>query len=468
MLETKIDLAQLYAALDAAFPAHLAATQQFVRQPSISATDEGITEMAGLVAHEIRALGGNAEIMPTAGHPIVYGEVNVGAGQTVLVYGMYDVQPVVGETWRVPPFSGEIAEIEGLGACIISRGIMNSKGPLIGFFNAMRTLKEVAGRLPVNLKFVIEGEEELGSKNLPAFVYANQELLKADVCLFPFYSQDLTGKVLHYLGVKGLVFMELVCRGGEWGGPTTRGVHGMNAGWFHSPTWSLVEALSTMLSADQRHILIDDLTDDVIPPSAEDLQLLAKLARSFDETTQQREYEVQRFKWNVHGGDLLRKFLFEPSLNIDGLISGHAAEGMKTLLPHEARAKIDVRLVPNMEPERVLEQVRRHLDRHGFGHIEILPNYSAYPWSKCSISDAANAALAKTYTSLGFEAEAWPLVSGSAPFYLFTKTLGMPVAMGGLGHGGRQHSPNEYATVEGIGLFEKSMAAFVTHLAAAT
>jgi len=459
------DLDAVYAALDAAFPDHLAATQAFVRQPSISATNEGIQEMAALVADQIRSLGGTAEIMPTAGHPIVYGEVNVGAPQTVLVYGMYDVQPVVGETWRVDPFSGDIVDIDGLGPCLVSRGIMNSKGPLIGFFNAMQTLKQVSGGLPVNIKFVIEGEEELGSKNLPAFVYANQERLKADVCLFPFYSQDLTGKVLLYLGVKGLVFMELVCRGGDWGAPTTRGVHGMNAGWFHSPTWSLVQALSTMLSPDQRHILIGDLTDDVIPPNAEDLLLLGKLAESFDETTQQREYEVRRFKWNVHGGDLLRKFLFEPSLNINGMLSGHAAEGMKTLLPHEARAKIDVRLVPNMEPERVLEQVRCHLDAHGYQHIDILPNYSAYPWSKGSIHDAANAALVKTYAGLGFEPEAWPLVSGSAPFYLFTKTLGMPVAMGGLGHGGRQHSPNEYATVEGIGLFEKSMAAFVTHFA---
>lgn len=459
-----IELDQVYAHIDRSWDNHLKRTQEFIRQPSISATNTGIQEMAEMVAAEVWSLGGEAQVMPTPGHPIVYGHVDVGAPRTILIYGMYDVQPVEGEEWRVPPFSGEVVDVEGFGPCLVSRGIMNSKGPLVGTFNALQSLKEVGGSLPVNLKFIVEGEEELGSRNLPAFVEGHRELLRADATFFPFYSQDLTGKVIMWLGVKGLVFLELICRGGDWGGPTTRDVHGMNAVWFHSPTWSLVHALSSMLSIDQQHILIEDLYNDVAPPSAEDLELLEALATSFDETTQMKDYEVRRFKYSLSGIDLLRRFLYEPSLNIDGLISGHPGEGMKTVLPHEARAKIDVRLVPKMDPNRVVEQVRRHLDKHGFGHIEIR-RQSGYPWSKSSVSDVANAAMVKTYRSLGFEPEIWPLVSGSAPFYLFTQKLGMPLTMGGLGHGGRQHSPNEYATVEGMRLYERSAAAFFVNFA---
>lgn len=421
--------------------------------------------MTELVAAQICDLGGDAEILPTAGHPIVYGRVDVGAPRTLLVYGMYDVQPVEGEAWTVPPFGGEIVDLKEFGPCIVNRGIMNSKGPLIGFFCAMRALKSVTGSLPVNLKFVIEGEEELGSPNLSSFVERHQEKLEADACFFPFYSQDRTGKAVMYLGVKGLVFLELIGSGGVWGGPTTRDIHAMNAVWIHSPTWYLVQALSTMLSQDQKLILVEGIYDDVMPPSAEDLELLQVLARTFDESIQLKDYDVHRFKYDLTGVDLLRQFLYRPSLNIDGLVSGHWTEGTKTVLPHEARAKIDIRLVPNMDPARVIEQIQWHLQRRGFGDLEIRQR-SAYPWSKSSLSDLANATLLETYRSLGFQPEVWPLMSGAAPFYLFTRKMGIPLTMGGLGHGGRQHSSNEYATVEGMRLFEKSAAAFVVRVGA--
>jgi acetylornithine deacetylase/succinyl-diaminopimelate desuccinylase-like protein len=455
---------EIFAHIDETFPEHLEATRAFVRQPSISADGSGIPEMTELVATQIRDLGGEAEILPTGGHPVVYGRVDAGASRTLLIYGMYDVQPVEGEVWTVPPFGGEIVNVDELGPCMISRGIMNSKGPLIGFFCAMRALKRVAGSLPVNLKFVIEGEEELGSPHLPEFVERYKERLGADSVFFPFYSQERTGKVVMHLGVKGLVFLELVARGGVWGGPTTRDIHGSNAGWMHSPTWDLVKALATMLSRDQKLILISDFYDDVLPPAAEDLELL-KALDSFDERIRLKDHDVRRFKFDLTGPDLLYQFLHRPSLNIDGLVSGHWAEGSKTVLPHEARAKIHIRLVPNMNPARVTDLVHRHLHQSGFAHLEIR-QHSAYPWSKSSLSDIANATLLDTYRSIGFQPEVWPLRSGAAPLYLFTRTLGIPVAVGGLGHGGRQHSADEYATVEGMRWFEKSAAAFAVKLGA--
>jgi acetylornithine deacetylase/succinyl-diaminopimelate desuccinylase-like protein len=468
MMQSKMpdEMKDVFSHIQRFFDDHLECHREFIRQPSISADGNGMEEMAALVARTIGDLGGTTEVCQTDGHPVVHGEIDAGKKHTLLVYGMYDVQPVAGEEWIVPPFEGQITEFQDLGRCMVARGVMNSKGPLAGFLCAMRSVRDTRGSLPVNLKFVVEGEEELGSVHLPQFVEEHKARLAADAVFFPFYSQDRIGKVAMYLGVKGLVFLELVARGGQWGGPTKNDVHGMNAGWFHSPAWALTSALATMLSWDQKQILVDGLCDDVAPPSCEDLGHLEALSSGFDETIQLRQYDVERFKYELKGTDLVRKFLFEPSLNIDGLLSGHPGPGMKTVLPHEARAKIDVRLVPNMEPAKVVEQMRAHIRRRGFSNIEV-NEQSAYPWSKSSVVDTANSPLIDTYRSLGFEPEVWPLVSGSAPFYLFTRELGIPIAMGGLGHGGRQHSPNEYATVTGMELFERSCAAYVMKCAGA-
>lgn len=450
--------------IDEHFEEHLGLASDFVRQPSISADGTGITEMSELVADTVRSLGGKASIVPTEGNPVVLGEIDVGAPKTLLVYGMYDVQPVAGEEWIAPPFGGQKVNLPDFGECIVSRGIMNSKGPLAGTFSVLESLQRVLGRMPVNVKFVVEGEEELGSKNLPAFVGAHKDRLGADGAFFPFYSQDPTGKVLLYLGSKGLVFIQLTVRGGDWGAPRSRGVHGMNGAWLHNPAWVLVHALASMISRDQTTMLIDGIYDDVAAPTEEDEKHLEGLGRTFDQGIPLREQDAERFKFKLSGSDLMRRFLFEPNLNIDGMASGHFAEGMKTLLPHEAIAKVDVRLVPNMDPDKVVKAMRKHLDAQGFVNVEATA-VASYPWSKSSINDPINAALQGAYREFGFEPEVWPLIPGSAPIYLFTRDLGIQFALGGLGHGGRQHSPNEYATVEGMRLYEKSVASFITRFA---
>jgi len=219
-----------------------------------------------------------------------------------------------------------------------------------------------------------------------------------------------------------------------------------------------------MITPDQKHILIEDFYDDVLPPSAEDEELLQKLTKSFNHKTHLEENDVVRFKYDLKGVELLRQYLYQPSLNIDGFITGHPQEGSKTILPHEARAKVDVRLVPKMNPEKIIQQIRRHLEKSYFEQIEIIVHES-YPWSKTSVKAPLAQALIDTYRSLNFEPEIWPHTAGSAPFYLFTQVLGVPIVTGGLGHGGRAHSPNEYATVNGIKLFEKSIATFLYKLA---
>lgn len=446
------------------FAAHLEQTRALLRQPSISADGNGIRETATYLVEWIERLGGSARLVETPLHPVVLGRIDHGRPHTLLFYGMYDVQPVLGEQWIVDPFGGEIVDLPELGPCVVNRGVMNQKGPLASFFNVLQAIIDVEGDLPVNVVFLIEGEEELGSRNLPGVVERFRDELAADACFFPFLSQSRDGKVISYLGVKGILFMELTCRGGDWGGPTSRAVHGSNAVWFHNPAWRLVHALSSMFTSDQKHILIDGFYDDVDGPSAHDEELLKRLAETFDPGDQLAAHEIERFKYDLTGADLLRKYLYQPTLNIDGLLSGHTAEGTKTIIPHVAQAKVDIRMVPRMEPQRVIQLFRDHLDRHGYSDIEVHVE-DTYKWSKSRIDDPPVRALMRTYRELGHEPEVWPHLAGSAPFYLFTDVLKIPVALGGLGHGGRVHSPNEYATVAGLKDQERSIAVFMYRLA---
>jgi acetylornithine deacetylase/succinyl-diaminopimelate desuccinylase-like protein len=444
--------------IESEFDDHLEAIREFVRMPSISADGTGIAETAQGVKVLIEDVGGQAEVVPTKGHPVVYGELSAGQPKTLIIYGMYDVQPVAGEEWVVPPFKGEILELPGLGRCIVNRGIYNTKGPLRAFFNALCVMRQME-ELPVNLKFVIEGEEEQGSKHLPDFIADHRDRLSADAVFFPFFSLDSTGKPMIYLGQKGVLKVQLVCTGGEWGGPTTRGIHSKNAAWVASPPWRLVQALASMAGPDES-ITIDGFYDQVRQPTSEDEELLARLDATFDERTVMRENDFLHFKYNLHGANLLRKYLFSPTLNINGLISGHVGEGVKTVLPHQARVKMDVRLPPDMTVEDTLDKIRSHLVRHRFEDISV-EELAGYGWSRVSVKEPVVEALIQTCRYHGCEPEIWPYIAGSARFCLFTQDLGLPLIMGGLGHGGRAHSPNEYAIVDKIELFEKSMVTFL-------
>lgn len=448
-----------------AFPDHVKEVRRFVRQVSISGENRGIGEMAELVATRLGEIGARAEIVPTAGHPVVYGEIDAGAVRTLLVYGMYDVQPVVGERWSVAdPFGAELVEDHPQGPSIVGRGVHNQKGPLACFLNVLESVQEVHGRLPLNVRFMIEGEEELGSPNLAAFVAQRRGQLSADAGYWPGFDQDATGHAVMRLGCKGELFFELTARGGAWGGPTRRAVHGSTAVWYASPAIRLAQAIASMFSPDQRIVTVEGFRDGAAPPSDEDEGLLAALAGRFDPQTQLDGDEVRRFKYDLWGVELLRTYLYEPSLNIDGLVSGHPGEGTKTILPHEAIAKMDVRFVPRMRGDDIVRHLREHLDRHGFQDIELRVDH-AFPWSKVSVTAAPVRAMVETFQEFGCEPEIWPLMAGSAPFYLLTDELGMPFVTGGLGHGARAHSADEYATVAGMQLYERSTASFLYRLA---
>ncbi len=455
---TKERLQKVHAAIDEVFPAHLERCRAFLRQKSISATREGMEETAQMVKSFVEEIGGSVVLWGNPSSPIIFGRLDKGASRTLIIYGMYDVQPADEPAWMSPPFAAEIQTLPGLGECVIARGAANSKGALCGLFNTLKTITE-ADEIPLNLIFTIEGEEEVGSPQIEAFIQANKGELAADGVADFDFSQDVKGKVSMHLGLKGIVYLDLVCRGGKRGGPTETALHGADSAWVASPVWRLIHALSS-LTDNKENITIPGFYDTVAPPSQQDMQLLQKLAETFDERAFLRDMKSFSFKYDWHGADLLTKGLYSPILNIDGFHAGYGGPGTKTVLPRRATAKIDIRFGPNMEPEEVVEKVRRYLLEQGFDDIEVRVRDS-YPWSKTDVSEPIVQRMLEAYRLLGVEPEVWPMATWAAPYFVYSRILSLPVVAGGLGFGGRPHAANEYMSVEGLQAFEKFVATFL-------
>jgi acetylornithine deacetylase/succinyl-diaminopimelate desuccinylase-like protein len=451
-------LERVYEAIDQAFPEHVERCRAFLRQKSISATGEGIRETAEQVRGFIEKLGGEVTLWGNPSFPIVFGRLNGNSQKTLIVYGMYDVQPAEEDKWLSPPFAAEVHNLPGLGECVIARGAVNSKGALCGLFNVLGTLKATDG-IPVNLIFTIEGEEEIGSPQFEAFIRAHQGELKGEGVVDFDFSQDSRGKVTMHLGLKGIVYMDVICRGGTKGGPVDTALHGSSSAWIASPVWRLIQALSS-LTDDKESIEIPTFYENVAPLSPHDLRLLKKLENTFDAKAFLKEMKSLCFKYDRHGIDLLRKGLYSPIININGFYAGYTGPGTKTVLPRKATAKIDVRFGPNMEPEEVVEKFKKYFADQGFEDIEIRVRDS-YTWSKTEISEDIVQRMLQAYRHHGIEPEIWPMATWAAPYFVFSRILELPVVSGGLGHGGRQHAANEYMTVQGLADFEKFVATFL-------
>jgi acetylornithine deacetylase/succinyl-diaminopimelate desuccinylase-like protein len=440
----------VYAHIDANLPAHLANLQRWVRQPSISAQNTGVQEMARMLRDDLVSLGfREAELVPTSGHPGVFGHYDASAPRTLVIYMMYDVQPVEPIDWRVGPFDGTIVD-HPLGKVLMARGATNQKGPERAFLNALESIIAARGKLPVNLLVVAEGEEELGSPNYPEVIakYADR-LRRANGVLFPFNSQDVSGRVTMFLGVKGLTYFELEARGDSRRGPKTAEIHGSYKAIVDAPAWRLTQALSTLVSKDGNTILVPGYYDAIRPPNAEEQKLvngmLADWSRS--EPSMRAALGVDRWIDGWTGAQLLLHYLFDTTLNIDGMWSGYTGPGVKTILPHRATAKLDSRIVPNQTPDEVLRLIRAHLDANGFHDIE-LRKLSGYPPAQTSVDTPLVQATIGVYNKHELTPSIAPRLAGSAPYYVFTDTLQLPLVAGGIGHGTGAHAPNEFMVVE--------------------
>ncbi|MFQ5703987.1 MAG: M20/M25/M40 family metallo-hydrolase [Gemmatimonadales bacterium] len=455
-----------YRYIDRHQEAHLANIQRWLRQPSVSAQDIGVEEMAILVKDDLASLGfSETTLVKTDGHPGVWGYYDAGAAKTLMVYMMYDVQPVDPNDWRVPPFDGALVNTE-LGSVLMARGATNEKGPERAFLNAVESIIAVEGTLPVNLMVTVEGEEELGSPHYPQIVDKYEERLRsATGVFFPFNAQDSNGEVTLNLGVKGLLYFELEATGGPMGGPTRSEIHGSYKALVDSPVWRLVQALATLTSRDGNAIAVRGYYNGVRPPSDEEQRLINSVLENWDEDTIRKSLGVQRWIDGMSGEEAILSYLYDTTLNIDGIWAGYTGEGTKTILPHKATAKVDSRLPPNLRPDKALDLIRRHLATHGFPDIEVR-QLSGYPPSQTSVEAPFVRAAIGVFNKYGYPPAVWPRLAGSAPFYQFTERLGLPLVLGSLGHGSGAHAPDEYmvvtpkagSTIAGLPQVEKAYA----------
>jgi acetylornithine deacetylase/succinyl-diaminopimelate desuccinylase-like protein len=407
-------------------------------QPSVSAQNIGIRECAELVAQMLEEHGYTSEIMASAGNPVVYGEGNGRSDKTILFYLHYDVQPVEPiNLWESPPY--QLTQRDGK---LYGRGSADDKGHIIARLAGLAAVKHTLGELPCNVKFIIEGEEELGSPNMPAFVEEHQEKLTADACVWEFGGVNHNGAPTQTLGLRGICYVELSVR------TANQDAHsGLGGSIFPNAAWRLVWALNTLKDQDER-ILIPGFYDNVRPPSDYDLKLLAQLP---DEAAKIKEmYGLSSYLKGLTGGpEFKRAAIFEPTCTICGLDSGYQGQGSKTVLPAEARAKIDFRLVPDQTPDEVLSKLRAHLDAHGFEDIEIIFHGGTRPAktdAEHPFVQLTNETAAQVY---GRDMVVSPMSGGSGPNYPFVHTLKLPVVASGVGYPGCSiHAPNEHIRIE--------------------
>ena len=435
---------------------HISRVRRLLRQPSSSQEGIGIEDCADLVAKLYSEVGcDDVEVVQTKGNPVVYGECKGNSDKTLLAYFMYDTMPFNEPGWKYPAMGAKLVDMRlpsGKVKAIVNRGADNTKGPLAAFLNSVEACCRSDGRPPVNLILVAEGEEELGSPNLPAYVRKDKKRLsRSDACYFPFFGQEATGGCTHFLGVKGVVYFEMTSSGKRWGkGPQEFAIHSSNKAWVDSPVWRLVDALGTMTEDNGNRILIDGFYDDIVPPSEEDQELIENLAERFDTEGFKKTMKVKQFMASDdEPEELMRMYTYGTTLNIDGIWGGYTGKGSKTVLPHEVTCKIDIRLVPDQKKEKMLPMVRAHLDSHGYEDIQIKEIDTGYDWCRMSVKAPVVQAMLRSYRAFGYTPEVWPTSGGAVPFYVFNRILKLPFTMGGIGHSTLAHSPNEYMVVEG-------------------
>jgi acetylornithine deacetylase/succinyl-diaminopimelate desuccinylase-like protein len=420
--------------------AALAELSELIAIPSVSAKGQGLDECAVLVAEQMRTHGLHAEVLPTnGGPPLVFGTADSPHpdARTVLFYNHYDVQPAEPlDLWHSDPFALTVRDGKAFG-----RGVGDDKGHITSRLLALDAVRaENGGTLPFHVKFLAEGEEEIGSPHLGAWVLANTERLQADYCIWEEGGVDEHDAPFLYCGMRGIAYFELECE------TISRDAHsGMFGSLLPNAAWRLVWALSSLKDTHER-ILLPNHYDDAKPASLRDLELLARMP---DETAMYAAMfgmspdgflggrQTQGLEWQ-------RRSVFEPTLTLCGLESGWTGQGAKTVLPARARAKMDFRLVPDQDPDTVHTNLRRYLDNLGFADVNIRLVSAQKPAKINSDHPLIHLAAQTGEEVYGKPALIAPIVGGSGPMWWFAHHLGMPVTSPGIEYPGLlAHSPNE-------------------------
>jgi len=426
--------------------------QDWIRQPSIAAENRGMNEGCELTMRMLREAGFQQAVkVPTDGQPGIFATLDAGAPRTLGLYYMYDVKQADPAEWSSPPFEAALVNKPGLGKVVMGRGAVNQKGPEASFLAALHAIHGAGKKLPVNLVFVAEGEEEIGSPHFPQIVRRPEVMAALKNCLgifMPSASQGLDGEVTMTLGAKGVIECELVSSGERWGRGPRKDVHSSNKARLDSPAWHLVEALATLVSPDGNDPAIEGFADKARPISEAEKKMIAEAARRLSETEAKKLLGVEHWVHDVSWREALELLMSRPTVNIEGLVGGYTGTGGKTILPGKAVAKLDLRLVPDMTAAEALAALKAHLAKKGFGDIEVRMTGGYDP-----NSTPADAALihveTEVYRKGGIDPVILPRSAGSWPGYVFTgEPLHLAAGPFGLGHGSGAHAPDEYFVIE--------------------
>lgn len=450
------DLSDVFRYLDANQQQHLERLMDYLRRPSISAHGQGIAEVAEFLVEELTSLGMMAEAIPTAGWPMVFGRREVDPDKaTILLYGHYDVQPPDPlEAWISPPFEPTIRD-----GRLYARGVGDNKGQHFAHLLAMESLLACHRDLPCNVMILLEGEEEIGSPHMPAFVEAHRDKLQADLVVTADGPVPETGQPCIKFGVRGVLSFELRARGasqdlhsGNWGGVAP------------NPIWTLTHLLSTMKNP-QGDITIAGFYDDVLPKTELEQQALDQLPLNMDRV--ERELGLRRLDQPLDR-PFFDRLMFWPTLTINGFHGGYGGSGSKTVLPGEAVVKCDIRLVEAQTPDDIFAKVAAHVQQHA-PEVELVRQGSMAP-SKTPLDSPWAVPLQAAIEAAHGEAPLLiPSAGGSLPNYAFTKILELPAFTIPYANADEaNHAPNENLELARFFKGIKTSAALLMHIGALT
>lgn len=406
-----------------------------LKQKSISAQNIGMEECSTMLMEILEDIGMETKLISTEGYPVVYGEkINNKNDFTLLIYGHYDVQPPDPlDEWKTPPFEPTVKDGK-----IFCRGAGDNKGQLMAQLLAIKTYQDVVGDLPINIKVAIEGEEECGSVNLAKFVEDNKVLLRSDLVYVSDGPMHDSGAPVVLLGVRGMLFIELVAKGAKWDN------HSGNKGNIvPNPAWKLVQLLNTMRDYSGK-ILIDGFYDDLLKPTEQELELISTLPFNAQDLAEQIGYR----DFNMTKEEYYKKLTLEPTFNIAGFHSGYDGEGAKTIIPSVAKVKIDFRLVVEQDPEDIFNKLVEHVNKFA-PEVEV-KRYGSMKPSRTP-SDLNEVKIVKKAVEKSYKQKPilQPSLGGSLPDYVWTEILGVPsVIVPYANYDEANHSPNENLNVD--------------------
>ncbi len=447
------ELKKVYSYIDEHIDEHVVNLQKWIQQPSISNTGEGMQESAEMVKGFFDQLGcqqtkvydvGVTE-WGQQGNPVVYGKCDEGAEKTLVIYWMYDTMPVTQpDLWKAPPFEGQLVEQAPFKKVLIGRGATNSKGPEMAMWNALMSIKAVAGKLPVNVIIVAEGDEERMSMGYRKFVREHKDLFQG--------ADAMWGGG----GSEGCVFVELITSGAKWGrGPNYSDIHGGNKRSVDSPAWRHIKMLSTLVDETGNKVLIDGFYDNIAPLTKDEEEELRNASKKIDLKVAAKRLGVERYI-SDDPYTFLKMARYGTSINLDGIWGGNMfAGGSGAILPNRIVSKHNFRYVPNMTGPEIVAKLRKHLDKHGYQDVEINV-VGDVPWAKMKYDNDLARGVDAMYKTFGVPREPRvpheSILGGYWPAYLFAgDVMNIPIAGGTVGSGGNAHAANEYYVIEGAG-----------------